>query len=152
MKSLEAVFGPNSALVEELYEQYTEDPNSVPAHWKNFFDEHEGKTTNGSSGETKQPVEKAPAQPKEKQAPKKQETSSNAPKNAELEKIKGVATKIVENMDLSLEVPTATSLRVLPVKMMIEDRTIINTHLLQRNEPKASNLFNEMDFGENPKD
>ena len=41
-------------------------------------------------------------------------------------------------MDLSLQVPTATSLRVLPVKMMIEDRTVINTHLLQRNEPKAS--------------
>tara|TARA_R110002124_G_scaffold154372_2_gene321381 strand:- start:6899 stop:10507 length:3609 start_codon:yes stop_codon:yes gene_type:complete len=134
LKSLEAVFGPNSALVEELYDQYKENPNSVPAHWKNFFDEHEGKPTNGSSS---QKTEQA-APVSEKPASKKQEKSSKVPKDAELEKIKGVATKIVENMDLSLEVPTATSLRVLPVKMMIEDRTIINTHLLQRNEPKAS--------------
>lgn len=134
MKSLEAVFGPNSALVEELYDQYKENPNSVPAHWKNFFDEHEGKPTNGSSSQ--QAEQAAPVS--EKPAPKKQEKNSSVPKDAELEKIKGVAAKIVENMDLSLEVPTATSLRVLPVKMMIEDRTVINTHLLQRNEPKAS--------------
>lgn len=136
MKSLEDVFGPNSALVEELYNQYKENPGSVPAHWKNFFDEHEGKSTNGSSAQKQEQT--APVS--ENSAPKKQEKTqkSNVPKDAELEKIKGVATKIVENMDLSLEVPTATSLRVLPVKMMIEDRTVINTHLLQRNEPKAS--------------
>ncbi len=136
MKSLESVFGPNSALVEELYNQYKDNPNSVPAHWRSFFDELEDKPTNGSS------EAKTDAQPKPEQQsvpePKKQEAAGAAPKNAELEKIKGVATKIVENMDQSLEVPTATSLRVLPVKMMIEDRTIINTHLLQRNEPKAS--------------
>ncbi|MFY0697902.1 MAG: multifunctional oxoglutarate decarboxylase/oxoglutarate dehydrogenase thiamine pyrophosphate-binding subunit/dihydrolipoyllysine-residue succinyltransferase subunit [Balneola sp.] len=138
MKSLEAVFGPNSALVEELYDQYKENPNSVPAHWRNFFDEHDGKSTNGSKAESSATAVETPPQPKAKPAPKKPEATSGAPKNAELEKIKGVATKIVENMDLSLEVPTATSLRVLPVKMMIEDRTIINTHLLQRNEPKAS--------------
>jgi 2-oxoglutarate dehydrogenase E1 component len=137
LKSLEAVFGPNSALVEELYDQYKEDPNSVPAHWKNFFDEHEGKSANGESSQKTEKAS-APAPAKQEKAQKKEESSSTAPKNAELEKIKGVATKIVENMDLSLEVPTATSLRVLPVKMMIEDRTVINTHLLQRNEPKAS--------------
>lgn len=138
MKSLEAVFGPNSALVEELYDQYKEDPNSVPAHWKNFFDEHEGKSTNGESSQKTEKAS-APAPAKQEKAPKKESSgSADAPKNAQLEKIKGVATKIVENMDLSLEVPTATSLRVLPVKMMIEDRTVINTHLLQRNEPKAS--------------
>ncbi|WP_018126828.1 multifunctional oxoglutarate decarboxylase/oxoglutarate dehydrogenase thiamine pyrophosphate-binding subunit/dihydrolipoyllysine-residue succinyltransferase subunit [Balneola vulgaris] len=137
MKSLEAVFGPNSALVEELYNQYQQNPESVPVHWRNFFDEQDGKTSNGSSSSapkssTQEAAKPAPA--KKSDAPK----SANVPKGAELEKIKGVATKIVENMDQSLEVPTATSLRVLPVKMMIEDRAVINTHLLQRNEPKAS--------------
>ena len=129
MKSLEAVFGPNSALVEELYDQYKENPNSVPAHWKTFFDEHEGKTTNGVPAQQQEQVTPVSEKPAEKKQDKNQ--NSSVPKNAELEKIKGVATKIVENMDLSLEVPTATSLRVLPVKMMIEDRTVINSHLLQ---------------------
>jgi repressor LexA len=41
LKSLEDAFGPNSALVEELYEQYREDPASVPNHWKRYFDEVE---------------------------------------------------------------------------------------------------------------
>lgn len=39
MKSLEALFGPNSALVEELFEQYKNAPDSVPLHWQKYFDE-----------------------------------------------------------------------------------------------------------------
>ena len=135
MKSLESVFGPNSALVEELYKQYEEDPSSVPNHWKRYFDE-----LNGAPSEevTEQEEEKAD-QKKEKPAPKKKKTEKpSIPESAELEKIKGVASKIVDNMDESIYVPTATSLRVLPVKMMTEDRAIINTHLLRRGEPKAS--------------
>lgn len=137
MKSLEAVFGPNSALVEELYDQYKAAPDSVPTHWKRYFDEMEGV----------EPEIEAPAtalQPKKNGTLKPAVTAPEevkeipAPKNATLQKIKGVAVKIVENMDASLAVPTATSLRVLPVKMMIEDRTIINRHLEQRNDPKAS--------------
>lgn len=147
MKSLEEIFGPNSALVEELYEQYQSDSNSVPAHWKRYFDELNGKGSNepqkistplpedGIKTSESKESKSSPAAPK-KGASSKEATQT--PKNAELEKIKGVATKIVENMDLSLQIPTATSLRVLPVKMLIEDRTIINRHLEQRNEPKAS--------------
>ena len=41
-------------------------------------------------------------------------------------------------MDESVYVPTATSLRVLPVKMMTEDRKIINTHLAKTGNMKAS--------------
>ncbi|SMO85801.1 multifunctional oxoglutarate decarboxylase/oxoglutarate dehydrogenase thiamine pyrophosphate-binding subunit/dihydrolipoyllysine-residue succinyltransferase subunit [Gracilimonas mengyeensis] len=151
MKSLEAVFGPNSALVEELYEQYQNEPDSVPSHWKRYFDELEGKPVDETEPEELQPdggtpVLKAPVNGDQKttkekavdKKPKAKKQEEAAPKNASLEKIKGVATKIVENMDESIEVPTATSLRVLPVKMMVEDRTIINRHLLRRNEPKAS--------------
>jgi len=150
LKSLEAVFGPNSALVEELFNQYKEDPSSVPNHWRQYFDEIEGvetpeelkseaqKAGNGAP----QPSTAAPAQ-KKKQAKKEQapatgEEEPDIPSGAELEKIKGVSSKIVENMDESLEVPTATSVRSLPMKMLIEDRAIINRHLLQHNEPKSS--------------
>lgn len=136
MKSLEAIFGPNSALVEELYEQYQSDPSSVPPHWKRYFDELNGVTDKADDAPpVKAPV---PTNGAPSTSTKQEKKVDEAPKNAELQKIKGVATKIVENMEQSLDVPTATSLRVLPVKMMIEDRTIINRHLVKRNEPKAS--------------
>lgn len=140
MKSLESVFGPNSALVEELYEQYEEDPSSVPNHWKRYFDEMNGTAT--EEVPVRQKVvsdQKEKATEKAEPAPKKKKTEKpSIPESADVEKIKGVASKIVDNMDDSIYVPTATSLRVLPVKMMTEDRAIINTHLLQRGEPKAS--------------
>ncbi len=152
MKSLEAAFGPNSALVEELYNQYQEDPSSVPNHWRQYFDEIEGveqsedlkskaqKTGNGSTTTKKAAPTKAPKESKAKQKAPKQKNDSGAdiPSGATLKKIKGVSSKIVQNMDESLEVPTATSVRSLPMKMLIEDRAIINRHLKQRNEPKSS--------------
>jgi 2-oxoglutarate dehydrogenase E1 component len=141
LKSLEALFGPNSALVEELFEQYKSSPNSVPLHWQKYFDElTETSTVTAPEPSTVEPKTNGAAAPVMEPVvmPAKGKVIAEPPKNAELKKIKGVATKIVENMDQSLEVPTATSLRVLPVKMMIEDRTIINRHLVKRHEPKAS--------------
>ena len=142
MKSLESIFGPNSALVEELYKQYREQSDSVPRHWKKYFDELEGKEpaepsvteTNGVPVAEKPAETKLEAKVKQPDAKPKDTT----PATAELQKIKGVAAKIVDNMDESVEVPTATSLRVLPVKMMAEDRSQINAYLLRKGEPKAS--------------
>ncbi len=138
MKSLEAVFGPNSALVEELYKQYQENPETVPNHWKKYFDELNGKEPEVPENrqEKKDPTPQKPVEEPAKE--KKQKEEISIPDGAELQKIKGVASKIVENMDESIYVPTATSLRVLPVKMMTEDRAIINTHLLRNGQPKAS--------------
>ena len=139
MKSLESVFGPNSALVEELYKQYQDNPETVPSHWKNYFDELEGVEAKlPEPDENGSPVAKEkPAPPKkEKEVPEAEEPK--IPETADLQKIKGVSAKIVDNMDDSVYVPTATSLRVLPVKMMAEDRAIINTHLLKNGHPKAS--------------
>jgi 2-oxoglutarate dehydrogenase E1 component len=147
LKSLEAVFGPNSALVEELYNQYKEDPSSVPNHWKKYFDEvdeddsveelKEEAEQNGSPAASSQP---APAETKQKKTAEKEEKEEqdNVIEGAQLEQIKGVSSKIVENMDESLNIPTATSTRVLPMKMLIEDRAIINRQLLQRDESKSS--------------
>ncbi len=145
MKSLESVFGPNSALVEELYEQYQADPDSVPNHWRKYFDQIDGNEIPAPEQTSDKPAKsEKKAEPEAKKAPakekkgKKPTTEPSIPEGAELEKIKGVASKIVDNMDESVEVPTATSLRVLPVKMLNEDRSIVNTHLLKRGEPKAS--------------
>ena len=150
MKSIEAAFGPNSALVEELYDQYQEDPSSVPAHWKQYFDEVEEDdsaqeltelaeiTENGEEISVQPAPRKTEAQQKTTDTEEAKKQQPKPTKGSKLEKIKGVSSKIAENMDESLQVPTATSVRVLPMKMLIEDRTIINRHLKQQHEPKAS--------------
>ncbi|MFU8811762.1 MAG: multifunctional oxoglutarate decarboxylase/oxoglutarate dehydrogenase thiamine pyrophosphate-binding subunit/dihydrolipoyllysine-residue succinyltransferase subunit [Balneolaceae bacterium] len=143
MKSLESVFGPNSALVEELYNQYQEDPNQVPDYWRTFFDDLNGETAETAEVETKPATAKkeerkeAPA-PKAKKPEKKEPAKPAEDTDTRVEKLKGVTSKIADNMDDSLSIPTATSLRVLPMKMLTEDRAIVNRHLLQNGEPKAS--------------
>src|SRR6185369_7175031 len=52
--------------------------------------------------------------------------------------IRGVALKIVENMESSLSVPTATSQRRIPVKLLDENRRIINKYLQENDRGKAS--------------
>jgi 2-oxoglutarate decarboxylase len=52
--------------------------------------------------------------------------------------IRGAALKIVENMEASLSVPTATSQRRIPVKLLDENRRIINKHLQENDRGKAS--------------
>ena len=52
--------------------------------------------------------------------------------------IRGAALKIVENMEASLSVPTATSQRRIPVKLLDENRRIINKYLAENDRGKAS--------------
>ncbi len=52
--------------------------------------------------------------------------------------IRGVALKIVENMEASLAVPTATSQRRIPVKLVDENRRLVNRHLRDHGGRKAS--------------
>ncbi len=70
--------------------------------------------------QAKQPAEK-PSAPAEKPSPP-------APAGAERVPLRGVAARIVENMEASLGVPTATSARQIPVKLMAENRRLINDY------------------------
>jgi len=64
---------------------------------------------------------------------------STSPKPvAEAAPIRGAALKIVENMETSLSVPTATSNRQVPVKLLEENRTVINKHLKEHGGGKTS--------------
>ncbi len=66
-------------------------------------------------------------------------TTTTAPTpGVESTAIRGGALKIVENMETSLTVPTATSNRHVPVKTLEENRTIINRNLKETNRGKAS--------------
>lgn len=46
-----------------------------------------------------------------------------------LEPIRGIGRSIVKNMEQSLGVPTATSVREIPATVLIENRAVINNHL-----------------------
>ncbi|HEX5885508.1 MAG TPA: multifunctional oxoglutarate decarboxylase/oxoglutarate dehydrogenase thiamine pyrophosphate-binding subunit/dihydrolipoyllysine-residue succinyltransferase subunit, partial [Pyrinomonadaceae bacterium] len=60
------------------------------------------------------------------------------PTDVEAVPLRGPALKIVENMESSLSVPTATSERRIPVKLLDENRRIINQHLAENDRGKAS--------------
>jgi len=54
--------------------------------------------------------------------------SKDVDSNEQLVPLRGTAARIAENMILSLSVPTATSQRSIPVKVIDENRRIINQH------------------------
>jgi 2-oxoglutarate dehydrogenase E1 component len=55
-----------------------------------------------------------------------------------LEPIRGVGARVVASMEASLTVPTATSVRAIPAKLMIDNRTVINNHLARSRGGKVS--------------
>ncbi|WP_344920983.1 multifunctional oxoglutarate decarboxylase/oxoglutarate dehydrogenase thiamine pyrophosphate-binding subunit/dihydrolipoyllysine-residue succinyltransferase subunit, partial [Plantactinospora mayteni] len=52
--------------------------------------------------------------------------------------LRGVAARIVQNMDASLAVPTATSVRAIPAKLLVDNRIVINNHLARGRGGKVS--------------
>ncbi len=52
--------------------------------------------------------------------------------------LKGAAARIVENMEASLSIPTATSFRVVPAKVLEENRRLINRYLRLSHGTKIS--------------
>ncbi len=56
----------------------------------------------------------------------------------ELQVLRGAAAAVVKNMSASLEVPTATSVRAMPAKLLIDNRTVINNQLKRNRGGKIS--------------
>ncbi|GAA2889235.1 alpha-ketoglutarate decarboxylase [Actinoplanes cyaneus] len=81
--------------------------------------------------------EPAKAAPAEK-AVAKPAAATSAPAGAKTTVLRGVAGKIVQNMEASLQVPTATSVRAVPAKLMIDNRIVINNHLSRGRGGKVS--------------
>ena len=192
-------FGPNEWLVQEMYERYQQDPQSVDKSWWDFFADFKGVPTsagssNGFAGANGQrgvppipkqtklnqqknlqaaqgtnevinqvaapvtqiekvvpavqvnpvieqvnevvqpaPVIKTPADPIKKATP-----TITAPASANVQPLRGVAARVVQSMEASLTVPTATSVRAIPAKLMIDNRTVINNHLKRGRGGKVS--------------
>ena len=97
-------------------------------------------TTQISSVTQSQPVVRTldatpatPAQPVAKPIP-----TLATPGASSLEPIRGVSARVVQSMEASLTVPTATSVRAIPAKLMIDNRIVINNHLKRTRGGKVS--------------
>ncbi|NJQ00885.1 multifunctional oxoglutarate decarboxylase/oxoglutarate dehydrogenase thiamine pyrophosphate-binding subunit/dihydrolipoyllysine-residue succinyltransferase subunit [Streptomyces zingiberis] len=196
-----AAFGPNEWLVDEIYQQYLQDPNSVDRAWWDFFADYKpgGEAGAAAAGNGKPAAaDRAPAQPKparaeaaEAPAPRKSaqaearpapeqsaktqpapeqkpaaENAEKAAKPAKAEKaekaekkapakkapaapsestegpeyvtLRGPSAAVAKNMNASLELPTATSVRAVPVKLLFDNRIVINNHLKRARGGKVS--------------
>ncbi|MFD1826194.1 MULTISPECIES: multifunctional oxoglutarate decarboxylase/oxoglutarate dehydrogenase thiamine pyrophosphate-binding subunit/dihydrolipoyllysine-residue succinyltransferase subunit [Mumia] len=148
-----------------MYERYKSDPASVDASWSRLF---EGGGTTPSSPPTPAPAKApaasaskpsapasaAPAKPAAKPAAArpaaKPDTAKAAtpvakaaatkpvPTDVEQTVLRGAAARTAANMDDSLSVPTATSVRSVPVKLLIDNRIVINNHLARARGGKVS--------------
>src|SRR5579872_348890 len=108
-------FGINSWLEDELYQQYLHDRKAVDESWKKVFE------TNGTT-----PVVTSAASNGSRTAPAA--PPHQAVNGEELVPMRGPALRLAENMTASLTIPTATSQRVIPVKVIEENRRILNEH------------------------
>ncbi len=65
-------------------------------------------------------------------------SSYSPPEETETKVLRGAANAIVKNMNASLTLPTATSVRALPAKLMMDNRVVINNHLKRTRGGKVS--------------
>ncbi|MFM8867569.1 MAG: multifunctional oxoglutarate decarboxylase/oxoglutarate dehydrogenase thiamine pyrophosphate-binding subunit/dihydrolipoyllysine-residue succinyltransferase subunit [Ilumatobacteraceae bacterium] len=148
-------FGANSWLVEEMYERFRDDPKSVSETWREFFSDYKpvGSPRTEDTAEIIRPEEKtdlsAPAPQRRNRAsgrvvegPSREHRLVSPP--AEIvadppaEPLKGVGMAIATNMERSLTVPTATSFRNVPAKLLEVNRKIINNYRERTGERKVS--------------
>ncbi|HET6773086.1 MAG TPA: multifunctional oxoglutarate decarboxylase/oxoglutarate dehydrogenase thiamine pyrophosphate-binding subunit/dihydrolipoyllysine-residue succinyltransferase subunit, partial [Acidimicrobiales bacterium] len=80
----------------------------------------------------------APAPPAAPVAPAKPATPARAPEEAPGEPLRGAAARIVANMEASLGVPTATSFRDVPAKLLEVNRRVVNGYLARTRGGKVS--------------
>jgi multifunctional 2-oxoglutarate metabolism enzyme len=169
-----AAFGPNEWLVDELYQQYLKDKNSVDKAWWEFFSDYQPSDVAVGNGAATAPASaSAPAQPftappapassppptppkaaapASKRAAAAVEPAKSVPtprdipavkptgplSEDEVEPLRGAAARTVTNMQESLTVPTATSVRAVPAKLLIDNRVVINNHLARSRGGKVS--------------
>jgi len=146
-------YGANIAFIEELYEKWRVNPDSVSTSWREFFQDYEPPVDEEPATElpvaelpvTELPVAELPvttvprpvAVPQPAVAPVSAPVTGQ-PATGNAVPLRGAASKIVQNMEASLTVPTATSVRNIPVKVLEENRRVINNHLTLIGQSKAS--------------
>ena len=147
---LPSAFGTNEWLVDEIYQQYLADPATVDPAWWEFFADYQ-PTEHGAAAMQALPdlpnlpavpdvpaavpaVPAVPAAPVTAAVP----PSPSPPTTVAPTPLKGPAARVVINMEASLSVPTATSVRAVPAKLLIDNRIVINNHLVRSRGGKVS--------------
>jgi 2-oxoglutarate decarboxylase len=134
-------FGANATYVEGLLERFRNNPELVDDSWRAYFTELVGNgataVVSSTDGDGAVATKTAVAAPAPAPAPARTPEPQSQP-DVEYVPLRGPALKIVENMERSLSVPTATSERRIPVKLLDENRRIINQHLAENDRGKAS--------------
>src|SRR5690606_3687538 len=114
----------NVWVVDEMYREYLADPESVGESWQEFFSDYTpafdpGGAGNGRAATAAPPAPSRPAPPPTEERPARKPAPAQRPEgDGELppgaKPLRGVSSVIAENMETSLGVPTATSMRVVP--------------------------------------
>ena len=119
----------NAGFAQVMYEEFLRDPASVDAEWRLLFESGvigEAPALNGGGAVAPEPAAPA-AQPPAEATP----TALAATASASAAPIKGPAARLVQNMNESLTVPTATTFRELPVARLENARKALNAALKQ---------------------
>jgi len=77
-------------------------------------------------------------QPIPAQAPANSTTPVAEESEDQINILKGMSKTLAANMDASLSIPTATSVRAIPAKLLIDNRIVINSHLGRTRGGKVS--------------
>lgn len=155
-------FGANEWLVDELYQAYLTDKSTVDPAWWDFFADYtpsDGSAMRVQVNEVRSQAAATAASaavvaavlpavvpavvPAEGPAPAAPPVhiASAVPAPAAIaivERLRGPAARVVDNMEASLTVPTATSVREIPAKLLVDNRTVINNNLARGRGGKVS--------------
>jgi 2-oxoglutarate dehydrogenase E1 component len=136
-----------------MYERYAADPSSVSESWREFFQDYKPMTATGegsSAGTLRRPPAATPTASSAPGATAPKSTpaagpgaSAGAEQTAAIaevpgEPLRGAAARIAANMQASLSVPTATSFRDVPARLLEVNRSIINGYLERKQAGKVS--------------
>ena len=127
-------FGRNAWLVEQMYHQFAVDPSSVSEAWREFFTGYAPSSVAPAPApaqiETATPLHPAP-QPAAVSPPP---LAEDLPDFAVPSELKGAGATIARRMEESRAVPTATSVRTFPAKLLEVNRRILNNQLARHTE------------------
>jgi len=127
--------GPNAWLVDEMYERFVADPTAVSESWRDFFADYRAETAVPAAPANAPALAPAPANGAASRPP---DAPAARDDEGAGQPLKGAAAAIAANMERSLEVPTATSFREVPAKLLEVNRRVVNNHLARTRGGKVS--------------
>ena len=120
--------GINSWLEDELYQQYLRDRSTVDESWKHIFEEANGRTP------SRRPRRQRPRRPPAHRLLRPRAALGRAA----LQPLRGAAGAHRREHGASVTIPLATSQRIIPVKVIDENRRLINHHRALLGKSKVS--------------